>query len=166
MGISIHAPTRGATASRRAMSTLGRFQSTRPRGARLAAWLSEPRQGWISIHAPTRGATTSSNPKHHKDGISIHAPTRGATIERFFMRCKGAISIHAPTRGATEHGEIRVPHAVISIHAPTRGATSQASTRASIAEFQSTRPRGARRHRITMSFFVHYFNPRGARRLL
>ena len=121
--ISIHAPTRGATA-----------------GA-----VPVGRHGDISIHAPTRGATTVQRKGGDKGAISIHAPTRGATrlTERnpYWM----GISIHAPTRGATgpylwsqpglkfqstlPQGERRGCVAgrrqreVISIHAPTRGAT-------------------------------------------
>ena len=56
--VSIHAPTRGATACA-------------PHGERR-------RQ--VSIHAPTRGATRFRflfSPSYH---VSIHAPTRGATL--------------------------------------------------------------------------------------
>ena len=56
-GISIHAPTRGATS---------------PRNKKCVA-------DAISIHAPTRGATSPRNKKCVADAISIHAPTRGAT---------------------------------------------------------------------------------------
>ena len=57
IGISIHAPTRGATAE----------------GVRNTPYMG------ISIHAPTRGATEET-PLILKGGkISIHAPTRGAT---------------------------------------------------------------------------------------
>ena len=55
--VSIHAPTRGATMTNLRTVRTCQFQSTRPRGARLA-------QKWeclvryiVSIHAPTRGAT-------------------------------------------------------------------------------------------------------------
>ena len=57
VGISIHAPPRGAT---RACS------------ARKQAI-------GISIHAPPRGATNRSLAFHHSVAISIHAPPRGAT---------------------------------------------------------------------------------------
>src|SRR5699024_7055207 len=55
--ISIHAPTRGATAAKRAV-------------------MAEIK---ISIHAPTRGATQLHANIIQKIIISIHAPTRGAT---------------------------------------------------------------------------------------
>ena len=55
--VSIHAPTRGAT----------------------AAYFR--RLGWsvVSIHAPTRGATANRGHKCPAGVVSIHAPTRGAT---------------------------------------------------------------------------------------
>ena len=77
--ISIHAPTRGATA---ASKTINSFLD-------------------ISIHAPTRGATSSLVKNCHPPLISIHAPTRGATIPQSVIIEPMDISIHAPTRGAT-----------------------------------------------------------------
>ena len=57
-GISIHAPTRGAT----------------------PLSCGSPLHQFISIHAPTRGATQAVDKDAVIKGISIHAPTRGATI--------------------------------------------------------------------------------------
>ena len=57
--ISIHAPTRGATAI--CLSTSDCF--------------------FISIHAPTRGATVNYVNNRITLMISIHAPTRGATAK-------------------------------------------------------------------------------------
>ena len=56
--ISIHAPTRGATASAIELTQyLMKFQSTLPREERHTRYQNgEPVMG-ISIHAPTRGAT-------------------------------------------------------------------------------------------------------------
>ena len=78
--VSIHAPTRGATAQGAVALFAGEFQSTRPHGARRLLPFSivfismrfNPRahtgrdlglahilvMRWVSIHAPTRGATT------------------------------------------------------------------------------------------------------------
>ena len=77
--ISIHAPTRGATSIKPQRSCMTIFQSTLPRGERrdFASILSRTRR--ISIHAPTRGATLPGNNQRGRRGISIHAPTRGAT---------------------------------------------------------------------------------------
>ena len=78
--ISIHAPTRGATALIAIGVALYKFQSTLPRGERHFVLLITHTFIYISIHAPTRGAT-----HHHSivlpiGRISIHAPTRGATL--------------------------------------------------------------------------------------
>ncbi len=122
--ISIHAPTRGATA--------------RP----LRAFAPET----ISIHAPTRGATIfialvqyhyrDFNPRSHTGSdlkmgfefgwlpISIHAPTRGATP---WYQIKTTRWLHFNPRSHTGSDDSTVMlHLVmeISIHAPTRGATS------------------------------------------
>ena len=122
--ISIHAPTRGATAYK------------------VELWIDLE----ISIHAPTRGATQMYNGIQSVYKISIHAPTRGATTRRQGYLTCSMISIHAPTRGATCQVCIfRMPDtdfnprshersdalstqlsgklSIISIHAPTRGAT-------------------------------------------
>ena len=56
-GISIHAPTRGATGLVNKVERMKR----------------------ISIHAPTRGATLLRYDLRYLLLISIHAPTRGAT---------------------------------------------------------------------------------------
>ena len=56
-GVSIHAPTRGAT------SWQGLFHLVKI----------------VSIHAPTRGATKRGHQQGHRRRVSIHAPTRGAT---------------------------------------------------------------------------------------
>ena len=118
--ISIHAPTRGATSPARCGLDAGRFQSTRPRGARPAKSVRSTRRR-ISIHAPTRGATPTSagtrsestnfNPRAHegRDGrdcltcamfdISIHAPTRGATVVLALPIVRGGFQSTRP-RGA------------------------------------------------------------------
>ena len=55
--VSIHAPTRGATGHTVYSERMGRFQSTRPRGARPRVLGAGLRHQRVSIHAPTRGAT-------------------------------------------------------------------------------------------------------------
>ena len=142
--ISIHAPTRGATADVVDFATVDA----------------------ISIHAPTRGATISPYPQPYPTSISIHAPTRGATVilmedgfgkkfqstlprgERplllFLSNYKIIISIHAPTRGATLALAVLGDTVTISIHAPTRGATPFPLVYPLYKIFQSTLPRGER----------------------
>ena len=77
--ISIHAPTKGATA----------IQSS------INSCLS------ISIHAPTKGATAEQIRLFRRRAISIHAPTKGATALNQGTYYGYFISIHAPTKGAT-----------------------------------------------------------------
>ena len=128
MRVSIHAPARGATWHELHQSTLigsfnpraragrdddalrppichDRFQSTRPRGARLAdsAYARLPLP--VSIHAPARGATwrhIRQRRRYRADRVSIHAPARGATARRLQSLARYfSVSIHAPARGAT-----------------------------------------------------------------
>ena len=78
--ISIHAPTRGATLQDCFEALLRIFQSTLPRGERLAVAGAFVKDLFISIHAPTRGATVFISVQIRiLQLISIHAPTRGAT---------------------------------------------------------------------------------------
>ena len=128
-----------------------KFQSTPPRGRRLALLLRGHRGGRpISIHASAREATKIERQRLLAKRISIHASAREATLppwtrspsRRYFnprlraggdIRCwlhagHGRISIHASAREATilpsaEHG-----HICISIHASAREATLMTSS--------------------------------------
>ena len=55
--VSIHAPTRGATSFCYLYIAFHVFQSTHPRGVRLAFPYEHDQVLQVSIHAPTRGAT-------------------------------------------------------------------------------------------------------------
>ena len=55
--VSIHAPTRGATARWRSSRCSGPFRSTPPREGRPSITPCDPIRPIVSIHAPTRGAT-------------------------------------------------------------------------------------------------------------
>ena len=71
------------------------------------------------------------------------------------------VSIHAPARGATPGCAPDRRGCSVSIHAPARGATRVANQfQGAHAEFQSTRPRGARRPRKPVTYWVSRFNPR------
>ena len=59
------------------------FQSTPPRGGRLAYAQLGLRAEAVSIHAPARGATYERERIGLFIDVSIHAPARGAT------RCNG-----------------------------------------------------------------------------
>ena len=181
--VSIHAPAWGATICECGLSKAAlQFQSTRPRGARRSRrgqcqWSSS-----VSIHAPAWGATRAPDGQADGAHVSIHAPAWGATpfccvlgvevdvsihapawgatasaVGRFFC---AQVSIHAPAWGATE-GPGRLDRAVIvSIHAPAWGATVLDNFDIEQIVFQSTRPRGARLHRIHGNAGSPRFNPR------
>ena len=79
VGISIHAPPRGATSQKNAKKGFTRFQFTPLReGRRAPVWYHIIRSN-ISIHAPPRGATRACWLAADGADISIHAPPRGAT---------------------------------------------------------------------------------------
>ena len=85
VGVSIHAPTRGATSKHSIfVNVKDEFQSTHPHGVRH--------------HCITFGLYPME--------VSIHAPTRGATIIVSFFEPSGNVSIHAPTRGATDASSV------------------------------------------------------------
>ena len=123
------------------------FQSTRPRGARHQPIVVDA-EGVIivSIHAPARGATHNALRRRDEANVSIHAPARGATRPKQEKeKCYG-VSIHAPARGATSKMRMLCSRSSVSIHAPARGATRRRAGVGRASAFQSTRPRGARRH--------------------
>ena len=59
IGVSIHAPARGATYSPKLQQYEKVFQSTHPRGVRLYIKKNHVEFKNVSIHAPARGATAS-----------------------------------------------------------------------------------------------------------
>ena len=139
-GISIHAPTRGATWIRcSAHCSSDRFQSTLPRGERRLMVLRKDYVECISIHAPTRGATVMLLLQSYLLGISIHAPTRGATLSSDI---------------STSLLEYFNPRS----HEGSDCDTSKKSERS--GKFQSTLPRGERRCRIACMRSIRNFNPR------
>ena len=121
--ISIHAPTRGATALPLSYKPVMRvFQSTLPREERqsLSSFITKifyfnPRSHERSDFSATCSHSPHRyfNPRSHERSdtkiynecnyidISIHAPTRGATMSVAWYQGYNLISIHAPTRGAT-----------------------------------------------------------------
>ena len=166
-GISIHAPTRGATkVLQKLLVYLIVFQSTLPREERLVVHEIMAHTFVISIHAPTRGATSPDiqclkvpidfNPRSHErsdPGDFLHHRILHNFNPRSHERSDSyayqkdipkIISIHAPTRGATINRWSFARTADISIHAPTRGATFLWYNPLILNKFQSTLPREER----------------------
>ena len=150
MAVSIHAPTRGATAARACASASASFQSTPPRGGRLlpsvttrrlASFQSTPprggrRKGYALTDeavefqsTPPRGGRQDIGPQTEVDAVSIHAPTRGAT--RWQFGCRPVLPGFNPR-----------PHA---------GGDTPLPRAWRFPKFQSTPPRGGRRHNDSSS---------------
>ena len=144
--VSIHAPARGATLPIKGSPKHKQFQSTRPRGARLADHHQHSDANDVSIHAPARGATRSLptisapggfNPRaragRDPDAFSVSpcnkfqsTRPRGARRSREVDRVVVChVSIHAPARGATSVTVDYKKDTPVSIHAPARGATNR-----------------------------------------
>ena len=120
-GISIHAPTKGAT-NRVIFVQLGSiFQSTLPRRERR-------------YHFKRHKSIHDFNPRSHEGSDADAMARRKVTV----------ISIHAPTKGATWRKDMEYVGREISIHAPTKGATLLYLKSSYMREFQSTLPRRER----------------------
>ena len=80
VGISIHAPTRGATNITSAYVTTTKFQSTLPREERRPRPCSRERLGRFQSTLPREERPHTPAIAPWIEFISIHAPTRGATM--------------------------------------------------------------------------------------
>jgi hypothetical protein len=130
----------------RSHNPMAQFQSTRPRRARHIDTIGSSDSGKVSIHAPAEGATRRTCPGL-RPGRGFNPRARGGrdTRRHGVVGLLRYVSIHAPAGGATGGcggsagvGEGFNPRA-------RGGRDSRISTTASsMAEFQSTRPRGAR----------------------
>ncbi len=98
--VSIHAPTRGATAGGNIYHLAPWFQFTRPRGARrgfrTASGLTLPFQ--FTRPRGARPAKRRHEQEHHSFNSRAHEGRDDTVIPVFLLE---AVSIHAPTRGAT-----------------------------------------------------------------
>ena len=162
--------------------SIGVFQFTRPRGARLvhrrrdlvrpACFNSRAHGGrdyrisrrsldsTVSIHAPTGGATTRCCRSPKETGVSIHAPTGGATKDEILERYCRTFQFTRP-RGARLAMHLTPDQmSAVSIHAPTGGATGHDEKTPELMEFQFTRPRGARPSRPRSRTSKRCFNSR------
>ena len=123
--VSIHAPAWGATPAQPAAgTTAGRFQSTHPRGVRLALIM-----GLASINKFQSTHPRGVRQQHGdaaRDGfvVSIHAPAWGATASRIHRSAR-ACCFNPRTRVGCDllPAPGHVAHAAVSIHAPAWGAT-------------------------------------------
>ena len=145
--VSIHAPARGATWTAKKMEDSNRSFNPRPReGGDGEVYHGFPRLG-VSIHAPARGATV------HLLAVALHVdcfnprPREGGDQDRCRLSCISCmVSIHAPARGATVAGVVASGNPKKFQSTPPRGGRRHTDTRCTCAAmFQSTPPRGGRR---------------------
>ena len=129
-GVSIHAPTWGATWCARAAQC----------------------KGLVSIHAPTWGATDHDvvTPKYLQ--VSIHAPTWGATLSAL------AYSLQALFQSTHPHGVRRIwpdwRNIVQSFNPRTHmGCDLYITTSMTRYRFQSTHPHGVRQHDCAFNYY-------------
>ena len=102
---------------------IGRFQSTRPRGARRKnpafAGVPNPFQSTRPRGARRKNPAFAGVP----NPFQSTRPRGARPFPSVYARPRKCVSIHAPTRGATRLNPATVRPLIVSIHAPTRGAT-------------------------------------------
>ena len=135
------------------------FQSTHPRGVRLAALNSFTLVRLVSIHAPTRGATTQMD-IDRADMLFQSTHPRGVRLRQLSIS-----TLLACFNPRTHEGCDHRPHNYkqkigVSIHAPTRGATLSTLKTWVTGQFQSTHPRGVRLTIRSLMQMFGSFNPR------
>ena len=100
----------------------------------------------ISIHVPAWGTTVFCSGRSISCAISIHVPAWGTTKYLFIMYGIVKISIHVPAWGTTDLCPDALGWGLISIHVPAWGTTLDIWFNEIFFRFQSTFPRGERRH--------------------
>jgi len=133
------------------------FQSTRPRGARPSAIISESCSSSFQSTRPRGARHLFAVNLNLTLGVSIHAPAWGAT-HCDPVRARPGRGFNPRARVGRDHhpGVIRLYSSMFQSTRP-RGARLRSDTRATLySVFQSTRPRGARREvkRKTLSALI------------
>ncbi len=166
--VSIHAPARGATGSRRLrIAGHARFYPRPREGSDCrAAGASRPNSGFYPrpregsdpaasrvtrtcptfLSTPPRGERRCAVDGGEMAGEFLSTPPRGERPCRNARRARSRhVSIHAPARGATPIHRASGRFCGVSIHAPARGATRSCHKLVKPGSFLSTPPRGERR---------------------
>ena len=165
LGVSIHAPARGATMPLARSWSCFLFQSTLPRGERPAR---TPALSTLDSFNPRSRAGSDGEFESTAKGHLLFQSTlprgerlfcvgsevsmqgfnprsRAGSDRQFFcLQRVDDVSIHAPARGATNGNGRNIGQMGVSIHAPARGATKAFMQELWGYEFQSTLPRGER----------------------
>ena len=123
--VSIHAPTRGATHETWRHTCRKEFQSTHPHGVRLLITVASIPIWCFNPRTHTGCDAVRCRLKCHNERVSIHAPTRGATPS-FFRKMGDTGSFNPRTHTGCDDSDscwANKAFTRVSIHAPTRGAT-------------------------------------------
>ena len=165
IAVSIHAPTRGATGISVCKQQTQWFQSTHPHGVRQYCIAYIPDRNGFNPRTHTgcdrRGDQTL--PRYTcfnprtHTGCDVVGPSGGISHK---------VSIHAPTRGATLVNLAYQLQDAVSIHAPTRGAT-ELTTEFNVSEEVSihapTRGATYREINVVKAFAFQSTHPHGVR---
>jgi len=159
--VSIHAPAREATRIWRTGESWRWSFNPRPRaGGDLER---SENAGWLFVFqsTPPRGRRLAGGSDADHDAlVSIHAPAREATARRCRILSDIMVSIHAPAREATLRPQDGTLAGQVSIHAPAREATPIPTAADTANTFQSTPPRGRRPDDLGRQAVGIGFNPR------
>mgnify|MGYP001324571216 CR=1 FL=1 len=188
--VSIHAPARGATNIPRAKNKDVKFQSTRPRGARLCIRLDDKLSRVFQSTRPRGARPALPKLSYRQPSVSIHAPARGATLpgqrgclvlQSFNPRARAGrdswrtinfTSTPSFNPRARAGRDLSARGAAlgssVSIHAPARGATKTGARRSGLGSGFNPRARAGRdalnRYFGTGIAAFQSTRPRGARR--
>ena len=141
-------------ASESAAENSAEFQSTHPRGVRRYRSAQVGAGRIVSIHAPAWGATSLSLNTIYLP-FCFNPRTRvGCDVEfAAYIDPIVIVSIHAPAWGATDGVQLFRCRRHVSIHAPAWGATLVSALVLVMEQpFQSTHPRGVRLCGDSLSF--------------
>ena len=160
LGISIHAPTRGATCSgHKIFYTGSKFQSTLPRGERRL-YTGSRVYHYIFQSTLPRGERRKALRSTRCIDIFQSTLPRGERPQ--YRTIIHSIVYFNPRSHEGSDGNmlLQLLSTVISIHAPTRGATYYRCHHLQPSQFQSTLPRGERHKRPLFFVCEANFNPR------
>jgi len=171
MGSGFNPRARVGRDARAASSHFSRevFQSTRPRGARLENPSSKQATTLVSIHAPAWGATDGVDVKSIMEHLFQSTRPRGARRQRSDRERRFAFCFNPRARVGRDTVSTILSEYIAGFNPRARVGRDcvRGSRRGLRGRFQSTRPRGARRHNFKSADEAVEFQstrPRGARR--
>ena len=145
--VSIHAPARGATVRLVRIPSHWLFQSTPPRGGRLANFKTIMTVKKFQSTPPRGGRQQYIAAKGGLKKVSIHAPARGATARELKrMRELEKFQSTPPRGGRREIGRAVAAEVEFQSTPPRGGRPIRCACHAGLSLFQSTPPRGGRQN--------------------